>query len=507
MLRKLLDLLSDAAVYGISSMLSRIVGLALLPLLTRYLTPADYGVVIMLGVVGMLFAPLGNLGMTNAIFRRFNLEKDPQARASVLGTGLVSVTCSSLVMLAIGMLVAGPIARFIIGDASAVALVRVSLLAAAATAIGMVPFVSLRAARRVKTAALVNVSKVVLSLIVTVSLLVVWELGVWAVVLGTLVSEVALALAQIVMTFPSFRAGFAWATWKRMASYGLPFVPHHLQAVGMDLFGLFMIREMLGLGAAGIYGVATRFASPLNFIVGSVQQSWVPYKFQIHAEDADARSFFQSTLTYYVAALSYLWVGVALWGPEVVWLLAGPEFHDAAFLIWAVALIPVMQGLYYMSGTGLELSDNTRPLPLVSFAGLVVVVGAAFILIEPLGAMGAAMATALGWLAMAAAHYPLAQRRFMISYDWATVAWFVVMAAVFVTVGNFVVQPLPLLPRLTLMIMLSLIYPLTGFVVLLRSRYERGRMVHLLSKFRPVPFNRGRSPGNDPTEVVREDVP
>ena len=135
MLKKLLDLLSDAAVYGISSMLSRIVGLALLPLLTRYLTPTDYGVVIMLGVVGMLFVPLGNLGMTNAIFRRFNLEKDPQARASVLGTGLVSVTCSSLAMLAIGMLVAGPIARFIIGDASAVALVRVSLLAAAATAI------------------------------------------------------------------------------------------------------------------------------------------------------------------------------------------------------------------------------------------------------------------------------------------------------------------------------------------------------------------------------------
>ena len=86
MLRKLLDLLSDAAVYGISSMLSRIVGLALLPLLTRYLTPADYGVVIMLGVVGMLFVPLGNLGMTNAIFRRFNLEKDPQARASVVSS-------------------------------------------------------------------------------------------------------------------------------------------------------------------------------------------------------------------------------------------------------------------------------------------------------------------------------------------------------------------------------------------------------------------------------------
>ena len=489
MLRKLLDLLSDAAVYGISSMLSRIVGLALLPLLTRYLTPADYGVVIMLGVVGMLFVPLGNLGMTNAIFRRFNLEKDPQARASVLGTGLVSVTCSSLVILAIGMLAAGPIARLIIGNADAVALVRVSLLAATATAIGMVPFVCLRAARRVKTAALVNVSKVVLSLIVTVSLLVVWELGVWAVVLGTLVSEVALALALVVMTFPSFRAGFAWATWKRMASYGLPFVPHHLQAVSVNLFGLFVIREMLGLGAAGIYGVAIRFASPINFVVGAVQQSWVPYKFQIHAEDTNPRSFFQSTLTYYVAALSYLWVGVALWGPEVVRLLAGPEFHDAAFLIWAVALIPVMQGLYFMAGTGLELSDNTRPMPLVSFAGLVMVIAAAYLLVPRIDAFGAALATSLGWLTMGVVMYTISQRRFAISYDWPTIAWFALMAAVFVVAGSMV-QSMTLWARLAVNTLLSLAYPLTGLIFLLRSRDERGRMLHLLSKLRLVPSNR-----------------
>jgi len=489
MLRKLLDLLSDAAVYGISSMLSRIVGLALLPLLTRYLTPADYGVVIMLGVVGMLFVPLGNLGMTNAIFRRFNLEKDPQARASVLGTGLVSVTCSSLVILAIGMLAAGPIARLIIGNADAVALVRVSLLAATATAIGMVPFVCLRAARRVKTAALVNVSKVVLSLIVTVSLLVVWELGVWAVVLGTLVSEVALALAQIVMTFPSFRAGFSWATWKRMASYGLPFVPHHLQAVSVNLFGLFVIREMLGLEAAGIYGVAIRFASPINFVVGAVQQSWVPYKFQIHAEDTNPRSFFQSTLTYYVAALSYLWVGVALWGPEVVRLLAGPEFHDAAFLIWAVALIPVMQGLYFMAGTGLELSDNTRPMPLVSFAGLVMVIAAAYLLVPRIDAFGAALATSLGWLTMGVVMYTISQRRFAISYDWPTIAWFALMAAVFVVAGSMV-QSMTLWARLAVNTLLSLAYPLTGLIFLLRSRDERGRMLHLLSKLRLVPSNR-----------------
>jgi O-antigen/teichoic acid export membrane protein len=476
-------------VYGVSSVLTRIVGLLLMPLVTRYLTTEEYGVVTMLSVISLLFLPVGNLGMTNAIFRRFNLDKDPQAQARVLSTALVSVCCSSLLLLAITAAFAVPIARYFVGDPDAVSLVLASLVSAAATAIGMVPFVALRAARRVKAAAAVNVAKVAVSLVVTVLLLVVWDLGMWAVVLGTLVSEVALALVQIALTLPAFRAGFAWATWKQMFSYGVPFVPHHLQAAAMDLFGVYVVREMMGLGPAGLYAVATRFASPINFIVGSVQQSWVAYKFQVHSETDDARSFFQSTFTYYVAALTYLWVGVALWGPDVIRLMTDAPFHDAAFLIWAVGLIPVMQGFYFMSGTGLELSDNTRPMPLVSLFGLITIVVSSLLLVREFDALGAAISTSLGWLAMAIVLYTLSQRRFAISYDWPTIAWFGVMAALFVIAGNMA-QTLPALTRLGLIVLLSLAYPLLGLMVLLRSRDERGRMLLLLSKFRALQSNR-----------------
>ncbi len=164
MFKKLLSLLSDAAVYGVSSMLSRLVGLLLMPILTVYIPTEEYGKVFMLALVTTVFVPMGNLGMTNSIFRRFNLDKDPAARAGVLSTGLVSVTLSSLLLMAIGLIFAAPLTRVLIGEESATPLMRLSLLTAAATAVGMVPFVSLRAGRRVKTAAAVNVGKVLISM-------------------------------------------------------------------------------------------------------------------------------------------------------------------------------------------------------------------------------------------------------------------------------------------------------------------------------------------------------
>jgi O-antigen/teichoic acid export membrane protein len=185
-----------------------------------------------------------------------------------------------------------------------------------------------------------------------------------------------------------------------------------------------------------------------------------------------------------------LWVGVSLWGPDVVRLMTAPSFHDATHLVWAVALIPVMQGIYFMCGTGFELGSNTRAMPLVSFLGLVTVVASAFMFIKPLGALGAALSTSLGWLVMAATIYPLSQRRFRIAYDWPTIGVFVVLAALFVLIGHGV-QTAPIAGRLPILVLVSLLYPVFGFILLLlRSRDEKARMRILLSKLRLVSLNR-----------------
>jgi O-antigen/teichoic acid export membrane protein len=489
MFRKLLSLLSDAAVYGISSLLSQLIGFLLLPVYTRFLTPDDFGVIGMLSIVTLLFSPLANLGMTNAIFRRFSLEKDENARSQVLTTGLCSVAISSLSLLTVLFVFAEEIARLTVGNADATSLVRLSLLSAAAATIGVVPLSILRAQRRVKTTAAVNILKLLISVGCTIWLVVVLDQGVWGVVVGTLVGEVTMAVVQIAMTLRTFRSGANLATWKRMATYGLPFVPHHVQAVALGLFGQYMVREMLGLAETGLYLVAARFALPVSFVVNAVQNSWTAYKFQIHAEDKDAKSFFASTFTYYMAGLSYLWVGVSLWGPELLKLMTAPNFHQASGLVWALTLIPVAQGILYMSGTGGELNDNTRHYPLVSLAGLATVVAGAFALIRDMGALGAALATALGWFVMAVVMYFFSQRRYAIEYDWPTIGCFAVFAVICVSLGNLA-HSLPLSARLASDVGISLAFPLIGFAFLLRSRTEGWRMSHLLDKVRLALSNR-----------------
>jgi O-antigen/teichoic acid export membrane protein len=104
MFRKLLALLSDATIYGASSLIGQFIGVLLVPLLTYYLTKAEMGVVGMLVIIPRVFLPLANLGMTNAIFRRFHQEKDEAGRQRVLSTGLTSVLMSAVVLCLLALL-------------------------------------------------------------------------------------------------------------------------------------------------------------------------------------------------------------------------------------------------------------------------------------------------------------------------------------------------------------------------------------------------------------------
>src|SRR5687768_11676996 len=116
MFKKLLGLLSDAAIYGASSLIGKLINLLLVPLLTRRLVPEEMGVVGMLAILPSIFLPLANLGMTNAIFRRFHQEKDEAGRQRILSTGLTSVLFSSVLLAVVSVALTTSIATVLLGN-------------------------------------------------------------------------------------------------------------------------------------------------------------------------------------------------------------------------------------------------------------------------------------------------------------------------------------------------------------------------------------------------------
>jgi len=455
---KFLELASDSLTYGASSVIARVIGFLLLPLYTRYLTTSDYGALAMFHLLLALFVPIAALGMPNATFRRFNVSKDHTERERVFGTALVSIVLGAVVLFALGMVFLAPLTRLLVDDESYTPLVRMTLISALATALSRPALVMLRADRRARLTATINLARVVVSVGLTVWLVVVAGRGIGGVVLALLITDLSVLPFLYGATLKSFRPRPTWRDWKPMASYGLPFVPHMVQMVGITYFGLYMVRYMLDLDEAGIYNVAMRFAAPAALLTGAIQTAWAPFKFQIHAEDEAPAVFFRTALTYYVFGVTLIWTPIAVWGPEIVRWMTAPAYHDGAALVPLLTAIPLARGVYQMAGTGFELGNDTRVVPLVSFVGLIFVISTAVLLIPWVGAYGAGLATLTGWLVMGCLAYRVSQKRFAIDYDWPTIGILFATAAA-IAATSTLIQSQPVGSRVLFGTAVTVIFP------------------------------------------------
>lgn len=461
---KLLELMSDSVVYGLSTLLTQIVGFLLLPIYTRYLTPADYGVLAMMNVLTMTFSPLAGFCLTSAVYRRLNLQPDEATRGTVLTTGLTGTSVVACTTLVLGMFFAEWPAKWLVGDESAASLVRITMLTAAVTLVGDTARVDLRSRRRTRTVGALNLATFFVTLLLTIRLVVFDRLAAAGVVWGGLGGALFGTAAVIWITRGRFPRRFDRSELQRMLKYGCPIVPHRLVSVGLVTYSQYYVREMLGLDEAGLFDMAARFALPIGLVVNAIQEAWIPYKFHVHAKDDHPQEFFRESFTYYLALVSYLWVGAAAWGPEVLRLMTDVRFHAAASLVALTGLMRVTWGVYMMIGSGIELSDDTRPYSLISLSGLIVVVLCTTYAVPVFGAAGAAASTTAGYFAMAVMARRLARTRFLIHYDWPRIAALAGTAVGCVAITYFAAG-LSLAPRLAAAVATSLIFPLGAWLI------------------------------------------
>jgi O-antigen/teichoic acid export membrane protein len=225
MFKRLKDLLSDSAIYGSSDILQKVVGFLLLPLYTRYLTTSDYGILAMLLVVTVLFKPAANLGMSNAIFREYARNASTEAKQKIVSTGFFSNLIMASILFLLGQLGAELINEVLIGDPETVLLVRLTLLSAFLLSVNLIAYVILKVEKRLKTLAVFNLLKLVVSVGVIAYFVVFMELVVLGFVLGNLIVDVVFVVALLVSVLKPLINSGSLPHWKKMVSYGLPFSP------------------------------------------------------------------------------------------------------------------------------------------------------------------------------------------------------------------------------------------------------------------------------------------
>jgi O-antigen/teichoic acid export membrane protein len=411
----LLRLTRHSIVYGAGQAIGRGLQVLLVPILTRLFTPAEYGVLDLLAVVGAIASFFIVMGMDSALARFFYETEDETARR-------VMVTSSALWRLLVGGVIAllvialaPALSQLLLGDVAYTKYVRIVALSLPLSAYVLFHNDVLRVTFQPFKFITLNLVNTLLLAGLTVLFVVLWKKQVSGALWARLAADGLTAALGFVFIRKTLIARIDRAVLTRMLRYGLPIIPAALAYWVITYADRWILVRSLDLSAVGVYAIAVKIGFVVTLFVGAFQLAWGPFAFE-KARDPLAGRLYARVLTLFVGVASTIAVGMSLFAPEVLRLIVPEAYWGAAVPGALLAFGAVASGAYQITALGVSMALRTDLLAWTAFVAAAVTVALAFALVHPLGLTGVALATLAGFTVSTVLVYAWSQRLFPVPY-------------------------------------------------------------------------------------------
>lgn len=468
-------LATTGAAYTTSSVLSKLIAVALLPLYTRYLTPADYGAAEVLITTVIAASIIIRLGMTEAMMRFFYREDENPNR--VVASGFVLLFTSATVSLAVAFPFADELSNLLL-DRSDPTLARIAVFGLWIYTMYDFCLTLFRLDERAKAYLVVTVSNVALTIPLTVYLVVFRGEGAQGLLLGQYLSGGAFLLALLAVQSRRIFARPDLGLLRRMLRFGFPTMPAELSLYSLNFIDRLMLVRLASLADAGLYSLSVKFAQGVTVLVKGFQLAWPPLAYSIRDEGEAARTY-AVIVSWFVAGCSLVVAALWLFSPWIVRLLAAPRFFASYEAVGLVSLGMMLFALYLVLVVVLGRTGRTEFSFPATVAGTAANVGLNFLLIPRFGIVGAGVALVCSYAITLAIMFVVTQRLFPVPYEWPRLLQVLLLASGLVAVGTML-TPIDGIASFAIRLGLLAAYPAVLFLTGFLHDHERAAAVDLL---------------------------
>jgi O-antigen/teichoic acid export membrane protein len=398
----------------------KLLGLASSPILTRLVGPAPYGVVALAGTISSLATTVAMLGVDLSYARFFFDDPGEPGKAVERFCWRFTLGMAAVLSLATGFVWWRVGARSATADLAIV--VAAGTIMAVATSMATTRQRILGAYPRIASASIAGgVVGVATSLILAWK----WRPDAWAMLLGVLTgSFLTVSLLGVPPVHELLRSSGLdrgrRAELLRMGFSGALTAPMYWVMNSADRW---FLGAWKGTGPLGVYAFAAGIGLTGIMVNSALTLTWFPEISREYGAASDTATAGIGRLWSRLSVLLMVtWLAVSAAGGDLIRLLADPRFHEGAPLVPWLAGGVFFYGMATLANTGFFLKKNLLPTAVWWTAGAAVNVAANAVLVGPLGTMGAALASCVGFAVIAAGMTWSAQSRLFLPIPWGRIA-------------------------------------------------------------------------------------
>src|ERR671936_1390150 len=451
--RQLWRLGKHSAIYGLGAVISRLIGLFLLPVVTHYLRRRDLGAVDTLIALSVVLVIVLRAGISMAFFRFYFDAEDDAARVTVVRTSFWFTMTAATAGLVAGVLLAGPISEALFGTHSRANLVRAAFVLLWAQMNSEQLTSLFRVEERSVAYVAATLANVIITVVATILLVAVWHKGAIGVIAGNFSGT--LAVYFVLLGYRRFQLGleFDRPLFRQMQRFGLPLVPSGLALWAIDFADRFFLLKLKNAAEVGLYSVGVRVSTAILLLLIALRTAWPAFAYSIK-EDAEAKRTYGFVLTYVLFVCCWLSLGLSLLAPWIVRVRTAPAYYPGSRVVPLLVFGGTAFIAFNVMSIGIGRAKQTQFNWVVTGIAAAVNVGFNFALIPPYGMIGAAVATLVAYTVMFVGMTIRAQQVFRVPYQWRRIVLVVVAAVGLTVLGKALDVPL------AGAVALSAVYPL-----------------------------------------------
>ena len=381
-------LFGNAAIYLGANLLNAGIPFLLLPILTRVLTPADYGTVAMFGIVLSVLGAFTGLSVHGAIgVRYFQLERKELAEyvgacvwILVVSTALIFMlvaTFGSSLALISGVPIDWLLVAVVLSGVQFLCNIRLSLWQISGEA---------------KKYGIFQISQSLLnagfSLIFILMIGLAWQ----GRVLGQALAIVIFGIVAVRWLFKDglFRKPRGWRAQTLDAlRFGVPLVPHVIGGLVISTGGQFLVTNMLGVSETGLYVVGVQVGMAMGLVSDAFVKSYGPWLYEKLKDESITGRHFIVGITYCVFIVFLLLSGIFTVGVFLIFpFIVGDEFLQAKFLTPFFVFGNGFVGMYYAVAGFFFFTSKTKFVSIVTISSGIISILSMWILGETFGLKG-----------------------------------------------------------------------------------------------------------------------
>ena len=411
-------LLRHGGIYLVGNILNRVGAFLLLPLYTRHLAVAEYGVLeILYSTIAVISVVLA-AGLSHTTLRFYFEYPEQRDRHAVVTTNFVTILAFGIA----GALVVHALRQYLsllLFDSAQYGQALDICLAIMVLDMSVeVGFAYLRAREKSLLYVWLSFSRLLLQVGLSIYLVAGQNMGIQGVLLANLASA---ALAWIAVT--GYIISQCGITFKKsivptMLRYSLPMAGGAILGAISINSDRFLLKELISLEAVGLYALAMKFAMLLTFLVSEpFYRAYGPFRFSI-LHQANAAELQVLVLRFVVAGASTVGLGIALFMPEVLHLMTSSAYQPAYQYTPILLAAIVVAAATYCFETGILVKKKTKYLLYIAATSLVTKILLNLALIPYLGIFGASLAYFVTGLQQAFLVNRFSQRFMPVSYPY-----------------------------------------------------------------------------------------